>query len=72
MNLKTYVKNLNKFLSDNPNFEGMDVITSNDDEGNGFTPVTYAPSGGYYHLVDATFAENGSEGCLEINAVCVN
>lgn len=75
MTLKEFIENLNEFAKSNPETLNMQVITSKDDEGNGFNNIYYTPSKGIY-------AENGflSSGQYkefdidesETNAVCIN
>jgi hypothetical protein len=66
MKLKEFIKNLNKLTTDNPEALDYDVVTSKDDEGNGFNLVYYAPQIG--HLDEnRDFKE-----VQAANAVCVN
>ncbi len=65
MKLKEYVKNLTDLLETRPETAEYDVVTSTDDEGNGFNLVHYTPTVGHYE--DRDFTEE-----QEINAVCVN
>ena len=44
MKLKVFIDNLNDLLKDNPEAKDLEVITSNDDEGNGYTAVFFSPS----------------------------
>jgi len=68
MKLKQYAKNLNEFIKENPQALDMDVVTSIDDEGNGFNNVHFTPSTGL--LEDGEF---DSEADKEIhNSVCLN
>ena len=67
MTLKEYAANINKLLSDRPETAEFDVVTSRDDEGNGYTLVHYEPSVGNYDKEDKDFTEE-----KELNAVCVN
>jgi hypothetical protein len=68
MTLKEYIAGLMKFADENPDCGDMLVVTSSDDEGNGFNPVHYSPSKGYYE--DREFSDDGSTD--DVNAVCVN
>ena len=47
MKLKEYVENLNKLLEERPDTADMDVVTSRDDEGNGYNLVYFAPTIGH-------------------------
>jgi len=64
-----YVKILQKFLKDNPEISDYIAITSKDAEGNGFEPIFYDPSIGYYDEVNKDFDMNNE---IDENAVCVN
>lgn len=48
MKLKNFMENLNELIKDNPMVLELDVITSIDDEGNGFNHVTYEPTIGCF------------------------
>ena len=67
MNLKEYATSLNKLLEDHPEAAEFQVVTSIDDEGNGFNKVFYEPQLGGYNEEDREFDEN-----LVHNAVCLN
>jgi hypothetical protein len=67
MKLKEYVKNLNDLLEQMPETADFDVVTSRDDEGNGYNIVHYSPSVGSFDPEDKDFTEE-----KELNAVCVN
>ena len=66
MKFKEYVENLNKLIKDIPEVAEMQVVTSKDDEGDGYNLVHYSPTVGNYDG-DGEFDEE-----LEPNAVCVN
>lgn len=66
MKLKEYLEKLNKLAEENPMLLTLDVITSTDDEGNGFNQVHYSPEPGF--LEDGEF-DNESGEC---NAICLN
>jgi len=75
MTLKQYINGLQKFVEENPDALGMEVVTSIDDEGNGHNPVYYSPQSGI--LEDRTFTPSDvielyGKDESEINAVCVN
>ena len=44
MKFKAYVESLNKLLEDRPEVAEFDVVTSKDDEGNGYQLVENPPS----------------------------
>ena len=45
---KQYIEMLNDILSKNNEIADFIVVSSNDEEDNGFSPVFYAPTIGYY------------------------
>lgn len=65
MKFEEYVKELNELLAENPDYADLMVVTSKDDEGNGFDPVYYGPQAGEFE--DGEFDEKG-----DINAICLN
>ena len=67
MKFKDYVKKLNKLMEDNPETADYLVVTSKDDEGNGYNLVHYAPTVGNYDESEKEFTVE-----VELNAVCVN
>lgn len=75
MKLKEFIANLNEFVKENPEALELDVITSKDDEGNGYNEVVYTPAIGNFEDKDFTskssMEEEGYED-MEINAVCIN
>jgi len=75
MKLKTYIENLQTFLKENPDAAEFIVVTSKDDEGNGFNPVYCPPSLGNWDEDEREFNDHGEdeeENYGEKNAVCVN
>jgi len=66
MKLKEYLEKLNKMVEETPMLLTLDVITSKDDEGNGYNQVHYEPTAGWFE--DGDFDNTDTE----INAVCVN
>jgi hypothetical protein len=66
MKFKQYVENINKLLESRPETAKFDVVTSKDDEGNGYSLVHYEPSVGNLDE-DGDFTEE-----TKLNAVCVN
>ena len=67
MKFSKFVANLNKLLEDMPESGDFDVVTSKDDEGNGFNLVHYEAQIGSYDADDKEFKEYQKP-----NAVCVN
>lgn len=67
MKLKEYVEGLVNLLIDNPGAADFTVVTSADDEGNGFNLVYYGPSIGHYDRESREFETTG-----EMDTVCVN
>lgn len=75
MTLKEYIKGLEKFAEENPDTLEMQVITSKDDEGNGFNPVYYSPGKGIFEdreFISSKQYEDMEREESETNAVCVN
>ena len=74
MKLKQYIKNLQKFVKENPDAADYEVIYAKDSEGNGYNPVTYDPSLGSY--ADRDFVQDDGtkefKEEFEVNAVCIN
>lgn len=75
MRLTEFLSLANKLAKENPEALNYEVITSTDDEGNGFNLVSFAPSIGVYD--DGNFIpidcikENGYKK-KDVNAVCLN
>lgn len=67
MKLKDFVKNLNELIAARPETAEFDVVTSKDDEGNGFNLVYFNPQVGHYDSEEREFKEE-----IIANAVCVN
>ena len=78
MKLKEFVENISLFIKDNPDALELDVITSKDDEGNGYNYVVYEVSKGYINEDNDYTSVECFEDCEldikenEINAVCLN
>jgi hypothetical protein len=75
MTLKEYIEGLKKFVEENPETLEMQVVTSKDDEGNGYNPVYYSPSKGIFEdsdFISARQYEDWERDESETNAVCVN
>ena len=71
MILSKYIKGLQEFVKDHPEAKDFKVITSKDDEGNGFNEVYFSPSLGEFDGEDFMQDYEG-EDPVELNAVCVN
>lgn len=67
MKLKEFVDNLTTLMSERPETAEFEVVTSRDDEGNGYDLVYYTPTVGNYCSDDKEFTPEP-----ELNAVCVN
>ncbi len=72
MKLKNYIENLSAIIKSNPNALDMDVVTSRDNEGNGYTLVYYSPSIGNYSAEEWYTENDVIEEGLELNAVLLN
>lgn len=76
MTLKEYLKDLNNLAEQTPEILDMEVVTSIDDEGNGFNRVSYTPCIGRYDSDDRDFTNKDNDedpiGIDECNAVCLN
>lgn len=75
MNLKEYLKHLNKIVEKNPEALEYEVIYSKDEEGNAFEEVFYKPSIGF--LDDENeYTAIDSEDWIELeeqpNVICIN
>jgi hypothetical protein len=68
MILKEFINNLNEFILEHPEALDMQVITSIDDEGNGYNYVNYTPTIGFFE--DDEFITESDENMN--NAVCIN
>jgi hypothetical protein len=73
MILDKYIEELIKFRDNNEGSGKLDVITSKDDEGNGYNEVYYEPTIGCFDGDDFT-SDNEEDEFDEdsINSVCVN
>jgi cytochrome b involved in lipid metabolism len=67
MKLKEFIDNLNQFVKEHPETAEFLVVSANDDEGSGFTPIHYTLAVGNYNEYGCNFTED-----LEANAICVN
>lgn len=65
MKLYEYMEKLEKFIKENPKALQYEVVSSIDDEGNGYNRVHCGPSKGHYD--DEEFHQE-----VESNSVCIN
>jgi len=79
MKLSEYVECLNELIKKNPKVADYDVISTIDDEGNGYNKVHYTPSIGRYESYnefisfdDAEAFEDNEWTEDDCNAVCIN
>lgn len=77
MKLREFIENLNELVKQYPESLDMEVVTSKDDEGNGYNGVCFSPSVGYYDEDERDFTslemfEDYGIGDDELNAICVN
>ena len=79
MKLKEYMKNLSQLIAERPEVLEFEVVTSIDDEGNGYNVVYFGSSIGVYDDHEFYSEENIEEEPDEYNytkddcnAVCVN
>jgi len=77
MKLNEYMTKLQEFIMEHPKAMDMDVITSIDDEGNGYNLVYGNPTLGIFRNVDEFIShplDLKDEGSTEddFNAVCLN
>ena len=71
MLFKEYLRYLNKLAKDYPQTLELPVISSSDDEGNGFNVVLYHPTVGHYDS-DGFTALKHLDDDTDVNAVCLN
>lgn len=78
MLLKEFIHNLNKLIENDESWGEMEVLTSIDDEGNGYNPVYFHPTVGHWEnhefKTEADLEEDDErrEDGKWFNAVCVN
>lgn len=72
MKFDVFVERVVTLLGTRPETADLDVITSEDDEGNGFTLVHYDPSVGHFDGTDYTTESEDGEDIGILNAVCIN
>ncbi len=75
MTLEEFVTNLNEFISVHPEALEFEVLSSIDDEGNGYTRIIFPPSVGFFEdnefIPEANFKEWDISG-TQCNSVCIN
>ncbi len=69
MKLKEFSDNLTQLMKDRPETRDFLVVSSKDDEGNGFNLVSYEPSVGEYNKEEKDFYQEHEP---RSNAVCIN
>lgn len=69
--LKEFLSDLQEFVAENPEALEYTVVTSKDDEGNGYNEIYYTPSIGRYEDGDFEQPEDDDEDFTP-NAVCLN
>jgi hypothetical protein len=72
MKLKEFLDNLNRLAEVQPEALELEVITSMDDEGNGYNPVYYSPTMGNFDGCDFSQINEDEQGPEDANAICVN
>lgn len=75
MTLRKFIRNLNKFVEKNPESLSMQVVTSIDNEGNGYNFVHYSPTKGVYkdgNFISFEEYDGYDIDNSETNAVCIN
>lgn len=79
MKLKEYLENLLKMADEDPKLLDYTVISSIDDEGNGFNEVYWKPSLGHFNEDRDFYSKENIEEDpeeydedIEINAICIN
>ena len=75
MTLKEFLENIDKMVKENPAILDMTVVTSKDDEGNGYNEVYYTPSTGRFEDREFTteeYYEDELPNDWKPNAICVN
>ena len=71
MTLKDFIENLKKFVEENPETLEMQVITSQDDEGNSFSQFFFSLDKGRFedgNFISFDYYEGEDS---DINAVCI-
>lgn len=70
MKFKDYLKQINAFAKKYPQVLDFEVVTADDEEGNGYTQVYYGPSMGEFTKNERQFTNDTDE--KNYNAVCLN
>ncbi|MCK4821936.1 hypothetical protein KA005_39595 [bacterium] len=68
MLLKDFLNSVIEMAELDPTILELQLVTSVDDEGNGFNPVHYEPTLGYYNAEDREFNQEDPHP----NAICLN
>lgn len=71
MKFSQYVARINRLYAQHPEAHSFDVVTSKDDEGNGFVKVYYEPSIGYMTPNMESYSTK-PEDKDRVNVVCLN
>ena len=63
MKVKEYLKELQDLVNEDPSLLEVDMIVQEDDEGNGYHPIKYAPDivfveKGYAHFIEDVYSED--------------
>lgn len=72
MTLNDYIQSLIEFRDEHDRFAEFQVITSTDDEGNGFNLINFPPSYGYFEDGEFTNTNPSDEYANDPNSICVN
>jgi len=75
MKLKEFIENLTEFVKKHPEALNMEIITSSDDEDNGYNFVYHEPSFGIYdddEFISFDNYEDYERTEDETNVVCIN
>ena len=80
MKFAEYLRNLNELAKTNPNTLEMEVVSSIDDEGNGYNSVYYGPGLGifdeeereFYSITDKEWLDEIGKTEDDANAICIN
>ncbi len=72
MTLQQYSEKLLTLFANHPEAADFIVVTSKDDEGNGFDTVDFEPSIGHYDAGEWYTENDSEEHDFKVNAVCLN
>jgi len=67
MKLREFTDNLIELMTARPETKNFDVVSAKDDEGNGFSLVSYTPTVGSFDREGKEFQDEEKS-----NAVCIN